>query len=104
MGCNNDGYILKGESESWKGDYRVSVTGNSRSGKYTFNYQKDDWKDVGKYTVTVGKNELILEEDGLLNRSIIITDDQISSIHDQESTKDVSIEWDGKKEKIELSR
>ncbi|WP_313639068.1 hypothetical protein [Paenibacillus sp.] len=103
FGCNDDGYILKGESESWKGDYRVSISGDNRRAKYTFYYRNDDWKDVGKY-ITVGKNELVLKEEGLLNRSIIITDDQISSIRDEESTKNVIIEWDGKKEEIELSR
>jgi hypothetical protein len=104
FGCNDDGYTLRGESDSWKGDYKVSISGDNQSAKYTFYYKNDDWKDVGKYTVTVGKDEIILSEEGLLNRSIIITKDHINPIYDEESTQNVIIKWDGQKEEIKLSK
>lgn len=104
FGCSNDGFILKGESEHWQGKFRVNTSGNNQSGEYTFYYKNDDWRDIGKYTVTIGDNELILNEDGLMNRSIAISVSYIHSTHLKENTKDVVIEWNGEQENIKLSQ
>lgn len=104
VGCSDKRYTLKGESESWKANYNVIISGEIITGVYTLYYQNKDWKDIGKYTVTVGDKEIILKEEGVLNRTITINDSNISPSEAQESTKILTIEWDDKKEEIILSK
>lgn len=104
VGCSDKRYTLKGESESWKANYNVIISGEIKIGVYTLYYQNKDWKDIGKYTVTVGDKEIILKEERVLNRTITINDSNISLSEAQESTKMLTIEWDDKKEEIILSK
>lgn len=101
-GCTSDGFVLKGESDSWKGDYRVTLDDQRETSKFTLYYKNDDWKDIGKYTVNVNDGGIILEEEGLLNRTITIPVNRLNSTVTKESTIQINISWDNNSESLTL--
>jgi hypothetical protein len=101
-GCKSDGFVLKGDSDSWKGDYRVTLDNQRETSKFTLYYKKDDWRDVGKYTINVNDGSIILEEEGLLNRTITIPVTRMNSTMSKDSTINIEISWDNHSESLIL--
>lgn len=103
-GCTSDGFVLKGESDSWKGDYRVTLESQRETSKLTLYYKHDNWKDVGRYTVNVNDGSIILKEEGLLNRTITIPINKMNSTVSKDSSIKIDISWDDNSETLTLKQ